>query len=423
MRSSLRLMSNLLMIIVLFLILYAYAMFQGGFVSWFLFFSFFPIILFQIGLLFYPMNRWKVSRDLTYHSIQAGDSIVITIQIERFIPFPLFYCMIEDMLPHSLQKIDSHYKKYTYLNTPEKLITQRNVKEMIFPWFRRKIKLSYTLDRIPRGEHKFASIKIQTGDFFGFVKKEHHYTVRDILVAVPKQRDMLINDQFKRLDQDHITKHAWNTQKTNVSTGVREYIPGDKYSWIDWKQTARQNTMMTREFEREKNIDTLLVLDRCDDQHLNQLAFEGAVEVIYSMMMEIVKKSQQVNLLTIGSRAEHFSLLGNPATVEHVRQYLARIQPEGTKTFSVQLYDELVKLNRAFNVILVVTNIEESFIQIIQQLKSQFTANRITVIMIQSQQRIRSRERHIIEQLQLKGVHVDIFSERELTQQKLEVNL
>src|SRR5690625_3163765 len=172
MKQSLRSISSLCFILILFAILYSYAMFQGGFVSWFLFFSFLPIFFYQLGLLFYPMKRWNVRRILSRQTIQAGDSIFVTIKIERFLPFPLSYCIVEEVLPQTLQKIDNRYKKYAYLNNPEKLTVHRQFKKMIFPWFRRKIELTYKLDQIPRGEHKLHEIRIRTGDIFGFVSKE-----------------------------------------------------------------------------------------------------------------------------------------------------------------------------------------------------------------------------------------------------------
>ncbi len=39
-------------------------MFQGGFVSWFIFYSFIPFALYSILLSFYPLSEMKVSRTI-----------------------------------------------------------------------------------------------------------------------------------------------------------------------------------------------------------------------------------------------------------------------------------------------------------------------------------------------------------------------
>ena len=49
---------------------------------------------------------------------------------------------------------------------------------------------------------------------------------------------------------------------TSLVAGVRQYQPGDRFSWIDWKATARTNEMMAKEFEIRQSSDLLIVLDR-----------------------------------------------------------------------------------------------------------------------------------------------------------------
>src|SRR5690625_3018421 len=94
-----------LFIILLLGILYAFALFQGGFVSWFLFFSFLPIEIYHVGLLFYPIKRWQVTRVLSSHIVHAGDRATVTIRLKRNLPFPLYYCICEDILSESLKGV------------------------------------------------------------------------------------------------------------------------------------------------------------------------------------------------------------------------------------------------------------------------------------------------------------------------------
>src|SRR5699024_3833081 len=108
-----RFVGHLLFIITIFILLYAYSMFQGGFVSWFLFFSFFPIGLYQISLLFYPLRSWKMERILSQLMLLAGDTITVTVKIKRKIPFPLFYCVFEEIIPHTLRKRDLRSDQHT----------------------------------------------------------------------------------------------------------------------------------------------------------------------------------------------------------------------------------------------------------------------------------------------------------------------
>jgi len=42
---------------------------------------------------------------------------------------------------------------------------------------------------------------------------------------------------------------------------IRDYMPGDRFRDIDWKATSRLTKLMTKEFEKETNLPTMLLVD------------------------------------------------------------------------------------------------------------------------------------------------------------------
>ena len=48
---------------------FMFAMFQGGFVSWFLFYTFLPFVLYSFVLFFYPLSSFDVERKLIKKNI------------------------------------------------------------------------------------------------------------------------------------------------------------------------------------------------------------------------------------------------------------------------------------------------------------------------------------------------------------------
>ncbi len=44
-------------------------------------------------------------------------------------------------------------------------------------------------------------------------------------------------------------------------TDIREYSPGDDMRWINWKASARRDTLMVNEYESERTGDTVILLD------------------------------------------------------------------------------------------------------------------------------------------------------------------
>lgn len=421
MNKIIRLVSSLLFISVLFILLYAYAMFQGGFVSWFIFFSFLPIFLYQIILLFYPMQKWKVQRVLSHHTIRAGDSVTAVIRINRKFPFPLYYCIFEEVVPQTLKSIDNRSEKYYHLNESNKLINHRPIKKITFPWFRRTFEIQYELDRIPRGEHLLYAIRMRTGDVFGFVKKEYVYQITDELIAYPNQRQMKVNEKMKSFNQGENSAQLFHQKNTNVVSGVREYVPGDKVSWIDWKQTARNHLMMTKEFEQERNTDMLLILNGCNTENLNQLAFEGAIEVTISLLEALEKRGLNAGLLSIGKDIVYFRAKDDQLKKEGIRQHLARIQPSDKYLFSKQLLKEFMSIERQSFTSIVTTYMDTTFLETVRKMSKQ--TERIVVFLIQAESRISTTELEIIQQLKISGIITEVLTEKELVATPIEVNI
>src|SRR5690625_4817508 len=83
---------------VVLIVLFIYAMFRGYFIGWFLFYSFLPIVLYQIMFVFYPMKRWKIARKLSQSGTVAGSVTEVIVTVERSFPFPLVYCICEEIL-------------------------------------------------------------------------------------------------------------------------------------------------------------------------------------------------------------------------------------------------------------------------------------------------------------------------------------
>ncbi|AIF42435.1 DUF58 domain-containing protein [Virgibacillus sp. SK37] len=421
MKRKLRTIGNFVFIISLFILLFSYAMFQGGFVSWFLFFSFQPIFLYHIGLLLYPMKGWKVTRTVSRYIAQAGSEVTITVNIKRSIPFPLYYCICEDVFSDTLELIDNRQNKYQHFDDPEKLKVNRKMKKVIFPSFKRTFSFSYNLKDIPRGEHFFYGIRIRTGDVFGFVKKDQMYSVSDQLLVYPNERPIELKEQVSSYEQGSTSNSFLNLKQTNIAAGIREYMPGDKFSWIDWKQSARTNTLMTKEFEQEKSTELLLVLDACNHKNMNYLAFEAAVELSFSLVKVFQQRATPVELITIGKKNKSFPLQSEITANESVRQHLTKIQPSGDSEFTSSFSEMLHHLNNKSSLIIITVHLDHLIIDKVKKWRQQ-TPN-ISIVLITSSGEITTMLHKQIQQLELFGTIVEVLTEKELVENPVEVSL
>lgn len=123
-------------------------------------------------------------------------------------------------------------------------------------------------------------------------------------------------------------------------TGVRDYQPGDRFSWIHWKSFAKNGTLRTKEFEDKQAQTIFVVLDRG-----SQAQFEHAVDFSASFLQSIIKERADVSFLSAGTTRFYSPLIRTEGQLRKVNEHLAVVQPDAS--FSVetllQLEEQLMK--------------------------------------------------------------------------------
>ncbi|MFD1707388.1 DUF58 domain-containing protein [Siminovitchia sediminis] len=278
-RDRLKKVKPVVSFIVLLLLLactFSYAMFQGGFVSWFLFYSFLPIALYSILLSFYPM-AFQIERVIDSQTYNAGDSIDITLILTRKLPFPLFFLLIEDDSPNLLEHTEG--------------------KRMLFPWFRKRIEMNYKINSAVRGEHDFQFVRVKTGDVLGFIEKEKKIPLQQTILVYPSYHPVVLRSLSGKSEQGAVLPGSRTENNTTLIAGIREYEPGDRFSRIDWKASARSSEMMTKEFEARRSNNLMVILDMQPSCH-----FEELVAFAASYSRAAIRHGIETGLLLPGKR-------------------------------------------------------------------------------------------------------------------------
>ncbi|WP_138417805.1 DUF58 domain-containing protein [Aquibacillus sediminis] len=412
---------KLLQLIVLFGLLFSYAMFQGGFVSWFLFYSFLPFMVYMGLFVFYPVSKWDVVRNVTQDTTYVGEQISVEIKIHRRMPFPIFYCLVEDFLPGSLQQKGTNRNSYHHFDQSKERSETRKVKKVFFPWFKRKIHCTYLLTDVPRGEHELHAIRIKTTDLLGFIKKDYVFEVEDSLLVYPAYRDVVRTESMTSKQTGTAPSNTLDQQQTNMVTSIREYVPGDRFSWIDWKATARKGAMMTKEFEQERSSESLVIVDGVAYPGLNKLAFEASVELSHSLIEAYKHQASTLSFLSIGKEAVWFSGQQGAGQTTALKKFLAKVEPSGDVPFPLQLSQQAKRIEQGSTILLVITYLDESMQQAIMQLKQK--SKQVIVYIIQPASTISEQQTRLMYQLQVQGVRVNVLTEEQLIQKEFEVNM
>ncbi|MGG0411179.1 DUF58 domain-containing protein [Peribacillus simplex] len=265
-------------LVLLMTVSFCYAMFQGGFVSWFIFYSFLPFSVYASILLFYPLHDFTLERKVNKRECQAGESVEIALTFTRKNRLPLLFMVVEEELPQQME--DRGFQR----------------KIIIFPGFKRTFSMSYTLENLQRGEHSFQSIRFWIGDFLGLVEKEAIYSSPLKITVFPRYHELAYSDLDRVFNQGAVVSTKKTQREQSVVSGVREYQPGDQLSWINWKATARTSEIMTKEFEVQKNRDVFIMLDEKPSD-----LFEESIEMAASITHAMLKKGMEIGYVSMGA--------------------------------------------------------------------------------------------------------------------------
>jgi uncharacterized protein (DUF58 family) len=391
---------KLLILSLLVVITFSYSMFQGGFVSWFLFFSFSPFALLSLAVSFYPLKDIEVERILTKTDYHAGETLKVQVNLKRRMGFPLIYLVVEDLLPNRL--------KHTFQLKKSKVI--------LVPGFRKEFSFEYVVENLPRGEHHFPEVRLKTGDLLGLIEKEFIVSISSQIIVYPAYTEMIYRPFENHYDQGMTASRERVQRDTSMAIGVREYQPGDRFSWINWKATAKRNDIMTKEFEQRQSHDVLVVMDCNEHSH-----FELVVSFTASIVRAILRKGAQVGLISYGLERTSFAIRGGEAQQHQIFYHLAKIEDKSTIPLERALEVEGFLTQQNASILLVTAHLSKSLLE-----KASFLSKQKGTIVIflikEARESLSSNELSLKSMATARGIRVVMVHEGQFANAFSEVN-
>lgn len=278
----------------------------------------------------------------TKQEYNAGEKFRASIVLERNIPFPLFYAIAEEQAGETL--------------AGNRDLQQANT--MVFPGLNRVFSFDYSIENLPRGEHVLTGIKLKTGDLLGLIEKEKILPAENRILVYPAYQDLVYRPVAHHFDQGMTASKERVQRDTSMAIGVREYQPGDRFSWINWKATARRNDIMTKEFEQRQSHDVTLLMDCAPDPR-----FEVIVSFTASVIRAILRKGAQVGLLTSSNERVAFPARGGESQQQQLLYHLAKIQDGSPVPFHRVLEAETFLAQQNNSIMLVTAQLTKELIE------------------------------------------------------------
>lgn len=393
---QLKKLKGVVSIFILLVASFVYAMFQGGFVSWFLFYLVIPLSIYSLLLFIYPISKIKVERKIETREIYSGGKFSATILVKRNNRFPLMYTSFEEKVSDSLQQSTSW-------------------KQITFWGMKKEYKWTYEIEQIPRGEHELEGVIIRVSDLFGLEKKEVFIPNKKTILVFPNLTDMVYIPIESRYDQGAAASRIQTMKDTSMATGVRSYQPGDRVSWIHWKSFARTQTLKTKEFEDRQSQDLFVLMDRSPS-----VLFEDIVDLTASIMQAIVRSQASSAFLTFGDTRFYVPTVQGEEQLHRVLYHLTKVQADLKKPIEQMILNDL-SIGQATSLLYITSNLTYEWIDSIQKTASNLRV--CTCFLVKDKELKLKREESSLHQYAAsRGIAVQVITKDRFAQAFLEVN-
>lgn len=178
-------------------------------------------------------------RQLSTSRAAFGDTIELAVEIINLKPLPLTWLRIEDIVPRGLQINGAPVRQ-----SRSDLTHALTLLVAILPYERVVRRMQVRC--IHRGELTFGPASLESGDYLGTLGQRRTQAEIHHLVVYPKIFPLHLGRvPSNRIIGRYATRRSLLVDPVRT-IGAREYVPGDPYRRIDWRSSARFNTLMVK---------------------------------------------------------------------------------------------------------------------------------------------------------------------------------
>lgn len=230
-----------------------------------------------------------VAERMVPEKFSNGDENTIKINIENNYFFKV-YCEVIDETPFQFQLRD--FKLTTSIPPNKKAILQ------------------YTLKPLERGEYHFGDLNVYASSKLGLVAKRFTFDSDIMVKTYPSFK------QLKRFEMLNINKNSLEFGLRKMRRighsmefeQIKEYVLGDDLRTINWKATAKTNSLMVNLFQDEKSQPVYNLIDKGRSM---QMPFEGLSLLDYAINSALVisnvvlRKHDKAGMFSFSKKVEN----------------------------------------------------------------------------------------------------------------------
>lgn len=302
------------------------------------------VLFFLVDSLILFTGRQKIKgHRMVPDKFSNGDQNQIKLQIDNRYSFRIFTTIIDE-IPEQFQ--ERNFK----------------IKQIIAP--QNTATITYNLRPTERGEYHFGDLNVYVTSIFKLVAKRFMF---DSNVMVPTYPGF---KQLRKFELLNINKNSveYGIKKirrighTMEFEQIKEYVLGDDLRTINWKATAKKNSLMVNQFQDEKSQPVYAIIDR---GRVMQMPFDGLSLLDYAINATLVisnmvlKKQDKAGMLSFSKKVENVVVAQRRSSqMRLILESLYNVKTDFYESDFSKLYSEVKRHITHRSLILLYTNFE-----------------------------------------------------------------
>ncbi len=296
----------------------------------------------DLYILFVAKNGIEATRT-TPEKLSNGDENAISISIQNHYTFTINAKVIDE-IPFQFQIRNFEIKRKLETSSQDDF--------------------SYKLRPTERGEYFFGTLNIYVSSPLLLVSRRYRFAQNAMVPTYPSYIQLLKYDliAFSNNLFQYGVKKIRRIGHTMEFEQIKEYVQGDDIRTLNWKATAKKNSLMVNQFQDEKSQSVYMVIDK---GRVMQMPFNGlslldyAINATLVLSNVILKKQDKAGMFTFSKKVENRVFAEKRSSqMQKVLESLYAIKTDFFESDYSRLYVDIKKNITQRSLIILYTNFE-----------------------------------------------------------------
>ena len=325
------------------------ALFIAAFVFPFLFNALVYVLVLLIGffvldiIILFASAKGVIAHRVTPEKLSNGDENSIVISVNNFYTFPI-YTKVIDEIPFQFQIRNFEIKRKIKNNTTDDF--------------------QYYLRPVTRGEYFFGNLNVYVSSPLRLISKRYRFNKDALVPTYPSYIQLRKYDlmAFSNNLFQYGMKKIRRIGHTMEFEQIKEYVAGDDIRTLNWKATAKKNSLMVNQFQDEKSQNIYMAIDK---GRTMKMPFNGmslldyAINATLVLSNVILKKHDKAGIFSFSKKVENRVVSEKRTSqMQLILENLYNVKTDFFESDYSRLYADIKKNINQRSLIILYTNFE-----------------------------------------------------------------